>query len=256
MKNSNWFTKVLLLASCIALVGLPAALAQGGPPMLTDDPGTPGDKHWEINTAWIMTQTRSGDRSMALPLLDINYGVGAHLQLKYEVPWLVTHATGEKTKSGLGDSEIGVKWRFLDEENNHVDVSTYPQFSFNNLTSSRRRGLVEEGSSFLLPFEFHGKAGGLEWNAEIGREFQTREADEWLYGFAVGRELNERFEFAVEIHGEGKFATNDDQLIVNVGGRWKLSENRTLLFSAGRSLNRLHGAEFNFVGYLGLQFTY
>jgi len=122
-----------------------------------------------INTAWIMTQTRNGDRSMAMPLLDINYGVGAHLQLKYEAPWLVTRASGEKTKSGLGDSEIGVKWRFLDEENNRVDVSTYPQFSFNNLTSSRRRGLVEEGSSFLLPFEFHGKAGGLEWNAEIGR---------------------------------------------------------------------------------------
>jgi len=256
MKTPIWLAKVILLASGIALVGLPTALAQGGPPMLTDDPGTPGDKHWEINTAWTMTHTRSGDRTMETPLLDINYGIGEHLQLKYEAPWLMTRAAGEKNISGLGDSEIGVKWRFLDEENDRVDVSTYPQFSFNSLASSRRRGLVEEGSSFLLPFEFHGKAGNLEWNAEIGREFQTREADECLYGFAVGRELNKSFEFAVEIHGEGKFAANDDQLIVNLGGRLKLSENRTLLFSAGRSLNHLHGAEFNFVGYLGVQFTY
>ena len=256
MKNSIRLPKIFLLGLCIALVGLPTAFAQGGPPMLTDDPGTPGDKHWEINTAWTMTHTRSGDRTMETPLLDINFGIGEHLQLKYEAPWLITRGVGEKIKGGLGDSAIGVKWRFLDEENDHLDASVYPQFSFNSLASSRRRGLVEEGSSFLLPFEFHGKAGGLEWNAEIGHEFQTREADEWLYGFAVGRELNQHFEIAAEIHGEGRFTKNDDQLIVNLGGRLKLGENRTLLFSAGRSLNHLHGAEFNFVGYLGLQFTY
>ena len=29
-----------------------AALAQGGPPFLTDDPGTPGDGRWEINLAF------------------------------------------------------------------------------------------------------------------------------------------------------------------------------------------------------------
>lgn len=255
MKNPIWWAKAFLLASCIALVGLPTARAQGGPPMLTDDPGTPGDKHWEINVASTFTHTRSGDQSLGLPLLDINYGVGEHLQLKYEGPWLVGRAAGDKATNGYGNPEIGVKWRFVDEEKSGVDVSTYPQLSFNNAASSRR-GLVDPGSTFLLPFEFHGKAGQLEWNAEIGREFQSRESDEWLYGFAVGRELNEHFEFAVEIHGEGKFATNDDQLIANLGGRLKLDEHRTLLCSAGRSLNHLHGAEFNFVGYLGLQFTY
>lgn len=224
--------------------------------MLTDDPGTPGDQHWEINVAYTMTHTRNGDQSMETPLLDINYGIGERLQLKYEAPWLVAHEAGQEAMNGLGNSEIGVKWRFLDEDKDGLDVSTYPQYSFNTVASSWQRGLVEEGSSFLLPFEFHGKVGSLEWNAEIGREFNTREADEWLYGLAVGRELSERFEFAVEVHGEGRFASGDDQLIANLGGRLKLGKNRTLLISAGRSLNHLQGQEFNFVGYLGLQFTY
>ena len=27
--------------------------AQGGPPFITDDPGTPGNQHWEVNLGWI-----------------------------------------------------------------------------------------------------------------------------------------------------------------------------------------------------------
>src|SRR6266849_7689835 len=47
-------SKLLFLVILPALsLGLTerAAFAQGGPPMLTDDPGTPGNRHWEINTA-------------------------------------------------------------------------------------------------------------------------------------------------------------------------------------------------------------
>jgi hypothetical protein len=255
MKNIPGLPQCLLAASCLAL-GLPAVFAQGGPPMWTDDPGTPGDQHWEINVAWTVTHTAGGDQGMETPLLDINYGVGDNVQLKYEAPWLVEREAGSKAINGPGDSEIGVKWRFLDEDKNGVDISTYPQLTFNNPTSSQRRGLVEKGTSFLLPFEFHGRVGSLEWNAEFGREIHSRGEDEWLYGLAVGRELGDRFEFAVEIHGEGKLGTTDDELIANVGGRLKLDKNHTLLVSAGRSLNRLHGEEFNFIGYLGLQFTY
>ena len=35
-------------------------LAQGGPPLITDDPGTPGDGHWEINIAEQSETTGTG----------------------------------------------------------------------------------------------------------------------------------------------------------------------------------------------------
>ena len=69
-----WIRRPLraLLCACLALAALQAH-AQGGPPMLTDDPGTPGDGHWEINIATL--SDHSGDTwTYALPLLDINYG--------------------------------------------------------------------------------------------------------------------------------------------------------------------------------------
>ena len=74
----------LPLGFLASLVGLHA---QGGPPMLTDDPGTPGDGHWEINTA-VTTEQRPGERSSEPPLLDLNYGIGDRIQLKYEAAWV------------------------------------------------------------------------------------------------------------------------------------------------------------------------
>jgi hypothetical protein len=40
-----------------------SAFAQGGPPMVTDDPGTPGDGHWEINIASLLADG-GGDCSL------------------------------------------------------------------------------------------------------------------------------------------------------------------------------------------------
>jgi hypothetical protein len=48
--------------------------AQGGPPMLTDDPGTPGNRRWEINAAFTQLSSRS-EESRSFPHIDINYGL-------------------------------------------------------------------------------------------------------------------------------------------------------------------------------------
>lgn len=87
--------------------------AEGSPPLITDDPGTPGDGHWEINLGF-STEKRPGSRLSELPLLDLNYGIGDSLQLKYEVPYLRLTEDGAPSESGLGNSAFGVKWRFYD----------------------------------------------------------------------------------------------------------------------------------------------
>jgi len=46
--------------------------AQGGPPFITDDPGTPGDGNWETNVACI-TERHPDERIFNAPILDINY---------------------------------------------------------------------------------------------------------------------------------------------------------------------------------------
>jgi hypothetical protein len=103
------------------------ALAQGGPPMITDDPGTPRNGQWEINLAWTGERGAEGTTQDA-PLLDMNYGVGERIQLKYEVPWLAVRTSDAASRTGLGDSLAGVKWRFYDTgDPQQWQISTYPQ---------------------------------------------------------------------------------------------------------------------------------
>ena len=114
LKFPQRILSVLLLLAMLAALSLPAA-AQGGPPFITNDPGTPGDGNWEIN---IMTysERHPAARIFNAPILDLNYGVGSRIQLTYEVPYLVEGTNGGPTHSGLGKSLPGVKWRFYDSD--------------------------------------------------------------------------------------------------------------------------------------------
>lgn len=71
----------LLLLLLIAAAAAPLARAQGGPPFITDDPGTPGNRHWEINLGWIGDHN-PGQAYYQLPNINMNYGWGDRIQLK------------------------------------------------------------------------------------------------------------------------------------------------------------------------------
>src|SRR5581483_407243 len=94
-------------------------------PMLTDDPETPGARNWEINTAYTEQRTNE-EHHRSFPHVDFNYGLGEHIQLKFETGWVFADAP-DGVRSGLDDSLLGVKWRFLDQECAGFNMSVYPQ---------------------------------------------------------------------------------------------------------------------------------
>src|SRR4051812_42420444 len=105
-------------------VNLAAHAEAGGPPLLTDDPGTPGPGNWEINVAAPHRHVGSSSEGES-PLLDLNFGVGERVQLKYEIAWVARREAGD-TVRGLGSSLLGVKWRFADSGEKGWNISTYP----------------------------------------------------------------------------------------------------------------------------------
>lgn len=237
-------------------VSAPRALdAQGGPPLLTDDPATPGNKHWEINVGLTADRSRA-ESILETPRIDVNYGLGDHIQLKYEVPWVRLDSNHEQARSGLGNSLLGVKWRFMDEERRGVAVSMYPQLEFNNPTSSARRGLVEQGMQFLLPVEMARRVGPVEVNGEFGYRFIEHRSDEWLYGLALGRQVLPRLELLGEMHGTARRDFGEDQLVFNVGGRFRLDHTLLLLFTGGRSIRDLPSEHTTLIAYVGMQFNF
>jgi hypothetical protein len=252
--KSPYFSRVLLTiaASTALLFTAPLARAQGSPPLITDDTGTPSKGHWEINVG-VSTERRPGERHSEFPLVDLNYGIGERLQIKYEVPFIKVHADGEDEVSGFGNSEVGLKWRFYDAGEKGLSLSIYPQWEFNNPRSSAAdRGLAEHGSAIILPIQFEKEVGPLTLVGEIGREFR-RDGDSWLYGIAVGHDFTDRLAIGVELVGVADEHLSRSVLIANLGVTVGLTESTSLMVSVGRELHNHAEPRASMIGYIGIQ---
>ncbi len=243
MRKAGVFLSLLM---CIPV------LAHAGPPMLTADPGTPGDGKWEINIAATLEKRRSESRWQA-PDLDLNYGIGEHVQLSYEVPWIVLSPSGEGTKSGLGNSNIGLKWRFFDEEKDGISMSAKAEFEFNPPTSSADRGLVDDGTVFRLPVQLEKKLGPFIVDLEFGRAFKQRQSDDWIYGFLLGHKVTEQLELLGEIHGTGSPNFGKHETVFILGAIYDLGKDYSALLSAGRSFQGASSDAPTLLLYIGMQ---
>jgi len=229
-----------------------AGPALAGPPLITDDTGTPGDKKWEINIAYTLDR-RHTETTHITPILDINYGVGDNVQIKYEVPWIIFREKDVGTKNGLGNSVAGVKWRFLDEKKDVVSMSVYPQVEFNNPTSSADRGIVDKGINLFLPVQVSKKLGPGWINAEVGYTIRQHNDDEWVYGLSGGYEIQENLSILGEIHGNATEEFRKNEVVFNIGTQWNLSKKYGLLASVGRSFRSDASGDPNLLLYLGVQ---
>jgi hypothetical protein len=220
--------------------------------MITDDPATPGDGHWEINMASLVNRT-SPTSTYQLPLIDVNYGLGERIQLKVEMPWVLQDGASPRLK-GFGNALAGVKWRFYDNGEEGWRISTYPQVAFSPSTRSTQNGIASSGVAYLAPIEFLRQLGGDDINFELGRWFRPAEQiDSWIMGAVLTHEVRKGFELMLELHDEFAVHQARDQLILNVGSRWDLSDCYTILAALGRDLHNTLSEKDTFQSYLGVQ---
>jgi hypothetical protein len=237
----------------LAIICLPLSVL-AGPPILTDDTGTPGPGKWEMNTGFTVEKRQDATR-FETPAFDLNYGIGEHIQLNYSFSWIVLDAKDEAAKSGLGNSEIAVKWRFLDEDKHGVAVSIYPRFIFNNPTGSADRGLVDDGTVFKLPVQAEKKIGIIDMIANCGYEFHQRGNDSWLYSIAMKYAEIKGLDILAEVFGTADNSFNNAENVFDVGIRADVSENYTVLASVGRSLHQAPDQP-TLLSYVGLQMRF
>jgi len=239
-------------ALAAGLVGPLVASAQGGPPLLTDDPDTPGDRRWEINIAHELRRTRD-ETIHSLPRLDVNYGLGNRVQLNVETGWLVTKATGDGRRSGVDNVFLGLKWRFYDPGEAGFKASVFPQLELENPLHSDRRDIAEPAPNLTLPIEVGKSFGTVRVAGELGYTVTHAEPDEWLYGLVAGHRASAGLELLAEIHGTAERSLSQtDDLILNVGFTRDLNERATLLASVGTGLAG-DTERSRFRSYLGLQ---
>lgn len=230
---------------------LPAAVAaQGGPPLRTDDPGTPGPGHWEINTALTIEKV-PGQTAFEAPLADINYGIGERIQLKFEAPLELIDGSGTGVEAGMGNPMVGVKWRFRDRVGTRFTLSAYPQLEL--VSPDRAIEEADAGESLLLPIEAVVRTGTFAWNAEVGYRLVANAASGIIYGLALGHDLTPWLELAAECNGESDSRLEGAAVVCSLGAREALSEHFTLLGALGRGVSGPSEERPTMAMYLGLQ---
>jgi hypothetical protein len=228
---------------------LAIALAQAGPPFVTDDPEPAPPGGWEINVPFILEHT-PGKTEMDAPLFDFNYGL-PDVQLKLEFPVKIVHEDRDGTAAGAGDLLLGVKWRFLNDEQSQFQLGTYPQLLLP--TGDEARDLGEGRPAFVLPLVAQKSWDKWTLYGNVGFWWQTAaETRNYFYAGAVlEREINERLTLGAELFGNSpKERGGRCDIAFNVGGIWTLNKKVNLLFTGGRDVvGNTHA-----MAYVGLQF--
>ncbi len=227
----------LLMPILFFLLSTSRAMAQGGPPLLTDDPGTPGNRNWEINTAWQATAS-SANLASQTPQLDLNYGAGDQVQLNLQIGYVVANQYGEGPYSGLSAFSVGTKWRFVDEDRAGIAISTYPRLDFHGPFSSGNERINTPGSRFFLPAEFSKELGRFGINPEIGYAHFTRQADEWDFGLASSYEVEKEKELLAEVHVRRVTSGGGTEALPQIGSRWAVAKWASVIDAFGRSVQQ------------------
>jgi Putative MetA-pathway of phenol degradation len=223
-----------------------------GPPFRTDDPEPVALGHAEFYLALMGTRTPDG-QVMTAPLLEFNYGILPNLQFHIVAPYAQVRASGESWSRGYGDTEIGLKYRFIEEHDGLPQVGIFPMIELP--TGNAERGLGSGHTAVYLPLWLQkgfGKwttYGGYGWWRNPGEGQRN-----WTYaGWLLQRELSEGLTLGGEVF-RATASTLDGRASVgyNLGAIVNLSEQHHLLVSLGKNLSG--PAETHW--YIGYQFTF
>ncbi len=246
----SWLAGSMIGAFAVTLW---ASTAWAGVPFVTDDADTPEAGHFEINVAGQYTRLEGGSFG-TVPSVEVNYGVTDKLQITVLTPLAFSQVKGEGTNFGLGDIELGVKYRFIDAD----DWGWKPSVAFAPTVTMpsgiEARGLGAGRFQVSLPiwlskdFNKWTVFGGGSYNINPGPD----QLNWWFVGVGVLYEIDASWTLGAEIfhttptvHGE----TNSTAF--NVGVIYNISDRHHLMLSAGRNLtNARQNNEFStFVGY-------
>jgi hypothetical protein len=246
----NHAVKIIALATGLNL--FPAASTVAGPPFLTDDPEPVDYQHWE---AYLFAggDHAGGGYTINGPAVELNYGVLPDTQLHLVVPMTTVGGGGAPAVSGLGDTEFGVKYRFLHETNGWLQIGIFPMAELPTGDSSR--GLGNGRTWFRLPlwaqksfgpWTTYG-GGGVALNSAPGQR------DHPFGGWLVQRDFGPHLTLGGELFGQGRDTDGDHGFAaLNFGGSCNINEHFSLLFSAGHSV----AGDRHTLWYFGLYWTW
>jgi len=244
-----------VLAFATAILALPGVV-RAGPPFETDDPEPVDEGHFEVNVAALGITGRGA--TGAIPGIDANYGPAPDLQLHLGVQAAYAEAPHGGWTAGYGDTELGVKYRFVEQDPKgwRPDIAFYPNIELP--TGAASKGLGAGHVQLQLPLWIEEDWG--PWSSYGGGGYWysrgAGDQDFWFAGWLLSRKVTDELMLGGEVFRQtptviGARANNGFTL----GGSYDVTEGGRILFSGGRGpLENNNG--FGYVYYLGYQFEF
>ncbi len=253
--------RVAVLAAALAL--LPPSRTIAGPPFVTDDPEPVAYVHYEFYTLSTGTSVR-GDTAGVGPAWEFNYGIISNGQIHIILPLAFDAPAGGRPQYGLGDTELGFKYRFIDEDKNGLRpmVGVYPLIELPSGNENLGLGAGNVRAYFPLWVQksfgdWTTYGGGGSW---INHGDDTPNRDYWFFGWLLQRQVTKQLAIGGEIFHQtatvvfGGVDSGQATTGFNIGAIYDFDEHNHLLVSAGTGLQNASATNL-FSWYVGYQIT-
>jgi hypothetical protein len=218
----------------------PVEMTAGSPPLQTEDSETPGAGNLEVNLG-VQGVSGGGEHRNALPLLDINYGVGDALQFSYSIPYMFVRQADNNgggaaitSAHGVGDSSLGLKYRFYDNNETGVSFAIAPQIEFH--TPGASRAVSEGHTTFVLPVIVTREYANASTTANAGVVSSAGQR-RYFGSFALGMRVSNNVALLGEIVGNDLNAPDEKRVLLDFGVRRKISGSQSVSAAVGRDVH-------------------
>jgi hypothetical protein len=245
----------LFLLILVAFVAYPQSLL-AGPPFQLDDPDVIPYRHFEFYTFSAMNST-PGVVNTAGPAFEFNWSGIHNVMFHFLVPAAAAFPSGGPDTFGIGDSEAGIQYRFIQEGKYRPMVGTFTMLEIP--TGDPARGLGAGKPSWKIPIWMQKSVGSwtVDWGGGEDISHIPGARDYPFGGTLLQRNISKKLTLGGEVfyHARETAGTLSSRYatMVDVGGYYTLHDpGFQLLFCYGHSVA---GQPENYA-YLGLYWTW
>jgi hypothetical protein len=256
--------KISSVVSLLAiLLSSPAAWA--GPPFQTDDPEPIDFRHFEFYT-FATADGTSLEMDTQGPAVEFNWGALANMHLHIIVPMAAILPSNSPRFAplgqgpsgfGIGDIELGVKYRFIQESRHRPMVGTFVMFELP--VGDSRRGLGVGTTWYKMPIWAQKTWGPWTTYGGVGETIvpQTGYHNFTYGGWLVQRDIGKKLTLGTELYSHGAEGPATPQIkaaaLLDAGGYYYFKKPAfQFLFCYGHSIA---GQPENYA-YVGLYWTW
>lgn len=232
--------KIILILLFLFLIPMKNIFADA--PYITDDPAVMDPWNWDVILYATVDKYKSFTALQA-PALELDFAFIPNSEIDIYLPYQnninarPAYRSGIPNSSGVGDTDVEIKYRLLKESKYLPLISLVPNIYFP--TGDINQGLGNGHIWYTLPLSIEKTFGTWTTYAELGYGLNSQYfAVNYLFGgFVVEKTLNDKITVGGEVYSQGKSSIFlSSSTLLNFGVTYKLDKHATLLFSLGRGI--------------------